>query len=141
MPHYLDLKPCTDFQVEQPDALLAVGWLDEAHEYSTGDVSADFYLKLKELLIDPWQPCVSMGGHECQLCQFDPPTGTRNLFVPDDKILYACPELILHYIAAHRYRPPEQFILAVMSCPPIHSMEYKKQLLKTAVRFMEKSTE
>jgi len=35
-----------------------------------------------------------------------------------DGKIYAAPNLIYHYVAAHKYLPPQEFIDAVMTCPP-----------------------
>lgn len=41
MTYYTDLEPCTYLPVEAPN-LLAVGWLDAAHDYARGDVPRAF---------------------------------------------------------------------------------------------------
>ena len=33
----------------------------------------------------------------------------------DERTVYAAPTLIVHYVEAHRYRPPEEFIAAVLN--------------------------
>jgi hypothetical protein len=45
-----------------------------------------------------------------------------------DKI-YVCPELITHYVNAHYYKPPEVFCDAVLACPAMGSLEYKRSLI------------
>jgi hypothetical protein len=98
--------------------LIAVGWLEKNQSYQTGLVSLDFYNKLIDLLKDPFQPMVSAGLHECSVCQFQAEKrGQLNLFVPYNNKIYVCPELIVHYINAHHYLPPEIFISAAMECP------------------------
>jgi len=127
--HYRDLESCDYFGQSSAGVLSAVGWLDGRHPFPVGGVKSEFYVKLKELLSEPWQPTMSCGVHSCEICQFDGPSGLRNLFVPGLKTLYVCPELILHYIAAHQYLPPERFIQAVAECPLTNTMEYKRRLL------------
>ena len=75
-----------------------------------------------------------MGVHECELCQFQPAEGTANIFVPYQGNIYVAPELIVHYIAAHRYKPPQVFVDAVMACPTMNSMDYKKAVLANGGR-------
>jgi hypothetical protein len=39
-------------------------------------------------------------------------------------VVYVAPELVVHYIESHGYQPPEEFIAAVMACPPQESAEF-----------------
>jgi hypothetical protein len=95
-----------------------------------GEVSAEVYMKLEELLVDPWQPAVSAGLHPCDLCVYRPEKqGTKNLFVPGDQRVYVAPELILHYVNAHGYRPPQEFCEAAIACPAMRSAEYRRALI------------
>jgi hypothetical protein len=110
--------------------VVAVGWLERGHEHSVGEVPSEVYAKLKALLVDPWQPWVVAGPHLCDLCLYSPEKGgSKNLFVPGDERVYVAPELILHYMNAHRYRPPDEFCRAVAQCPPTRSSEYRRALL------------
>src|SRR5215467_10824362 len=123
-----DLEPCRYFPVEC-DALVAVGWLGTEAAFETGRVSEQLFSKLKDLCSAPWQPIVSFGVHVCELCQFDAPAFSDNVFVPYKGKIYVAPVAIVHYIAAHWYRPPQIFIDAVVTCPPIRSMDYKNAIL------------
>src|SRR4029077_19004278 len=99
----------------QSASVIAVGWLERGHDYTVGEVSAELYDKVEALLVDPWQPAVAAGSHACDLCLYKgEKRGTKNLFVPDQARIFVCPELILHYMNAHRYRPPDEFCEAVM---------------------------
>jgi len=112
------------------DHILAVGWLEIACEFPTGTTSREVFIRLTELARNPWQPFVSIGYHECGLCQFSgEKSGTANLFIPFQGKIYVCPELITHYINAHYYSPPREFCEAVLACPPMDSMEYKRLLI------------
>lgn len=128
-----DLEPCRYLPL-QNEALLAVGWLEHGVEFRQGRVAEDFYAKLKALCSDPWQPVVSAGLHQCSLCQFDSPAFSSNVFVPYSGRIYVAPVGILHYIAAHWYCPPEVFVAAVLACPPMRSMEYKRSVLANGGR-------
>jgi hypothetical protein len=121
-------------------SLVAVGWLGEGSEFTCGSVSSEFFDKLKNLCADPWQPVVAAGCHSCELCQFDAPRFSSNVFIPYKGKIFVAPVGIVHYIAAHRYLPPPVFIEAVVTCPPIHSMEYKKALLSNGGRSLVKAT-
>ncbi|RZI58236.1 MAG: hypothetical protein EOP37_16735 [Rubrivivax sp.] len=123
-----DLDRCTYFPVDC-EALLAVGWLGVDADYPLGEVHADFFEKLKALCAEPWQPVAAAGFHQCELCQFEGPRFSSNLFVPFGGCIYVAPIGIVHYIAAHRYLPPKVFIDGVLACPPMRSMQYHKALL------------
>ena len=109
---------------------MAVGWLERGHEHPVGEVPSEVYEKLEALLADPWQPAIAVGVHPCDLCVYSPENaGNKNLFVPGEERVYVAPELILHYMNAHRYRPPDEFCQAVMKCPPMRSPDYRRALL------------
>jgi hypothetical protein len=112
--------------------LRAVGWLAHGHEFKQSGVDLAAVDKLSTLLVSPWQPDRFLGGHRCDICpgsgHVRPPTGFNNLFVPAEKCVYVAPELLLHYIKEHRYKPPDEFIRAVLDCPPTTSAEYLQLL-------------
>jgi hypothetical protein len=130
MTHFVDLEPCTYFGYESAD-LLAVGWLTAAEPYTTGNSDPNFFEVLSDKAKSPWMPCFFMGFHGCELCQFQPARGAANIFFPHRGKIYVAPDLIVHYIAAHHYLPPDDFVEAVMACPDMKSMEYKKAILKS----------
>jgi len=120
-----DLSPYSD-----SERIVAVGWLSRDRKYPSGEVPSDVYRKLQELLVQPWQPAVTAGVHRCDLCLYaGEKTGARNLFIPDGTRVFIVPELILHYMNAHQYRPPDEFCRAVTNCPPMGSQEYRRALL------------
>lgn len=139
MTWYKDLENCDYFPLgpEAANSLLAVGWLERGHDFTSGNIDKEIYDRLCELFQDPFQPFFSPGVHHCDLCQFSEKFGgVHNLFVPNGETIFVCPELILHYIDAHWYKPPASFCEAVMACPPIRSMDYKKLLLKSGGRVL-----
>jgi hypothetical protein len=50
------------------------------------------------------------------------------LFVPANGVIYVSPAMIVHYMNAHGYAPPEVFCRAVLACPPMRSMQYLKAI-------------
>jgi len=128
-----DLEPCRYFPFEC-EALVAVGWLDQHSGFATGSVAEGFFRKLQDLCAEPWQPVVSAGWHSCALCQFDGPRFNSNVFIPYEGKIYVAPVAIVHYVAAHRYLPPQVFIDAVLACPKMNSMEFKRALLANGGR-------
>ena len=137
MPYFPDMKPCTYFAIAGGDYLLAVGWLEGGNEFPTGNVPEAFYRRLEQLLADPWQPFVAAGFHQCSICQFDGVAGGANIFIPSSGRILVAPSLILHYINCHHYRPPAEFVQAVLECPDIRSMDYKKKLLAHGRGFLK----
>lgn len=152
MTYFADLSVCRYYPIDHEDKLIAVGWLDPHFEHALGDVDPDVVANLCELLVSPWEPCISPGWHDCQYCRFT--TGPRqfeynrtaitlgmsNVFVPGENCVYVAPSLILHYIDAHGYSPPEPFCQAVMECPTMRSMDYLKLLRQNAPRALVPKT-
>ena len=129
-----------DLQPMGHPTVQAVGWLEPDRPYTKGPVTGEFVLKLVRLLEDPWQPAILMGFHRCGFCRItgglssimfegqSVSVGNQNLFVPHASGVFAAPSMILHYIDAHEYAPPEAFIRAVLACPEMRSMEYLKAI-------------
>jgi hypothetical protein len=144
MAHYEDLAPCDYFGVRD-DRLLAVGWLEREHAFPQGPVSQAFFESLAELLTNPWQPAALGGRHPCAFCMFtggpaavrmrdtDVLMGVSNLFVPTEEVVFVAPSLVLHYIDAHEYAPPDAFRRAVAGCPPMRSMDYLRAIRRHGV--------
>lgn len=146
MTYYPDLAPNDYFDREWAYRLAAVGWLDPAYPFPRGKVPDDVLKKLAAILRDPdfWQPVCARGFLLCGFCNIDTsnldrelerlrivyeglsvtPIGIGNLFVPGNKRVYIAPEMILHYILAHGYKPPEEFCIAVRACPPMGSTAF-----------------
>ena len=134
MAFHTDLSRCADLFGKVGAAVLSVGWLEQGSEYRTGAISPEVFARLRSHCREPWQPWVACGSHECSLCQFDGARGSANVFIPGTNVIYVCPELIVHYISAHWYLPPDEFCAAVLRCPDQHTMEYKRLLLQNGGR-------
>ena len=132
MSYYADLTPCDNYFCEPEDAplapVLAVGWLDGTKPFTTGDPGIEVYRRLQEFRQAGWDYTCFLGSHDCELCRYDQTSGTTNLWVPGDGVVYCAPELILHYIAAHGYLPPKVFREAVLQCPPYGTSEHLEAL-------------
>ncbi len=114
------------------ESLIAIGWLSPSKTYNLGKVDAEDFLTLENLVSVAWQPFHLMGFHSCGLCLYrGEASGSKNLFVPGKEGVFLAPELILHYMNAHHYCPPEDFLVSVRNCPDMGSMDYKKALLKS----------
>ncbi len=122
--HYPDLSPYR-YAVSAPLArVFHVGWLSRDVDYRTGRVAEDIVARLRSLAAT--QPANQMRGyHNCEICNCDEPQfetpkglyvlGAAEIWVPDPVLptIYAAPNLIIHYIDAHGYQPPEVFVHAV----------------------------
>jgi hypothetical protein len=124
--HFADLSPNSYFGPWE-DVLISIGWLDGTQDYVRGVVSHEFFRALVRLLDDPWQPAVFAGRAPCPLCQFS--GGPAALSFEGSR-----PSLVAHYIDAHGYVPPQEFQRAVLACPPMGSLEYRKALLERGIR-------
>ena len=99
----------------------AIGWLHPAHPYTRGSVPTEFLARLKEFIRRPglsgddfYFPGIG-GLHTCEFC--GNAHGGGNLGLPCDDLLFVFPDMIVHYIEAHDYKPPDQFIAALMRSP------------------------
>lgn len=143
MTYFPDLTPCTYFgEGELATAFIAVAWLERGHEYARGSVAGAVFRRLADFRAHVWQPFISCGFHNCDLCEDSPRLkewrkdghrqGTMdhgglsctNLYVPSGRKIYVAPEMILHYVKIHEYRPPDQFCDALMICPYVGSDAY-----------------
>lgn len=138
MTYLEDLSPCTYLDKWDTLGLVSVGWLSKDVAFSTGPVDASVREQLARLLEDPYCPVAFFGAHQCEFCtpltahphDDSYPHGYGNLLVPGDGTIFACPELIAHYIDVHGYRPPDVFLAAVSACPPVDSDAYFVRLIE-----------
>lgn len=110
-----------------------VGWLDEDHLFPTGPVPPAFVEALSELCRVGVLPM--RGVHYCNLCVprherrsyadlvptvvrsagGDYYVGNAEIRVPRSiGVPYAAPNMVIHYVVVHGYRPPDGFIEAVL---------------------------
>ena len=135
MTYFSDHSPYAYGHGSHP-GVVHVGWLDNIHAYSKGAVDARLIEKMKLLASKPLQ--LYRGMHICELCA-EPPdlvkttlpnrvvldpncswarwvhqrSGNGEIGVSGGGIVFAAPVLIVHYIEAHSYLPPTQFLKAV----------------------------
>lgn len=101
-----------------------VGWLDAAHDFPRGSVAAPLVAKLRYLAVH--RTVQQMRGfHYCQFCtqeevaaEHDGATtllGSAEIWIPalDGRGCYASPDLIVHYVEQHEYRPPDAYLDAL----------------------------
>ncbi|MCZ7644685.1 MAG: hypothetical protein M5U26_05265 [Planctomycetota bacterium] len=136
MTYIADMAACDYFGLNHGGHLIAIGWLDKAHDYPKGTLKEDDILHLNHLLLNPFQPMLFLGTHQCNLCASDGPEGYLNLFVPDQGDILVAPELIMHYIEFHNYLPPHRFMTALRNLPGSNGIEYESKLIANNGSFL-----
>lgn len=113
-------------------SIRAVGWLEINQAFPTGPIDAKAFEALEALIAEPMDlGFTSMGRHGCDLCQFKAEAfGNGVIYIPSpESFIYATPPLVTHYINAHHYQPPAEFIGAALSCPMPRTAAYRRALL------------
>ena len=131
--YYPDLSTY-EYGLDRPlPGVLNVGWLDRAEPYATGAVP-DLFAERLRIWFGSARINQMRGIHQCNLCHnsrsillpiSENPScesegkslffGNWEIWIPSsNQIVFACPALIIHYVESHKYRPPNEFISAVM---------------------------
>lgn len=135
-------KDLTKYEYMTKEDSLNIGWLQKGHLFSKGDVPEEFLEKLWKYLRYPVQVC--RGFHACDFCNIAQKgvpivefkgekreVGYYEIRVwGKDGNVYAAPSLIFHYISQHGYKPPQEFIDAVMDSGDAYSDEYYQKVLE-----------
>ncbi len=131
MTHYADLTPYTYFKNAADYVLnstglptLNVGWLENGQPFTTGETSKEFQEKLREFCQPEYKVIATRGFHVCEFFCNEDARSNAEIRVLGTKAIYATPELIQHYIIAHHYQPPDEFIEAVLNSGHPSSAEY-----------------
>jgi len=109
-----------------PPEAANVGWLDREHNFPTQQPTEEFL----DCLWNFCKHCVvkTRGFHRCELCSDEFSNfeqrkteklllGTAEIRVISNDRVYASPTLIYHYVSQHHYKPPDDFIKAVIDGP------------------------
>lgn len=125
------------------DNALNVGWLSGQIVYTEGNTSKEFQGRLLKFCNGVVNP--TRGWHSCEFCPptaYDPvrgnplePFGTAEIRVFYKDNTYAAPNLIYHYVTEHNYKPPEEFIEAVLQGPLPGSSEYEELIQQLGVNY------
>lgn len=114
------------YMPEEVPCPLNVGWLDIKHTFETETPSEE----LLEALFDKCtQPVNKTRGYDkCQFCKsrafgLETARKDKSLVLGSAEIrvrgkdgeVYAAPDLIYHYVAEHHYKPPQEFIDALLN--------------------------
>ena len=121
MAYFKDLSPYTYDERKHlelqgliaPDQeVVNVGWLAWFRWFPRAKPRAEF---LEALRVHCEQPAIRHRGfHTCLL---HGARGNGVILVRGRQRIYAAPDMILHYVRWHRYRPPAEFVEAVMAGP------------------------
>ena len=121
--YFPDLSPWGQCPYDAHDApFKSIGWLSKDNPFQTGELIPEVLAALRTFTKEAVSFWIACGHHRCEFC---PPAGpwtlanvsNREILVPARGVIYVAPVLILHYIEAHRYIPPDEFIDALMACP------------------------
>ena len=99
---------------------LNIGWLD-GREYNMGECPKEFIDNLDTVISsNQFVSARHKGFYTCDLCDKsihhrEKGKSSTILTINDDGRCYSFPKMILHYIKSHNYKPPQEFIDAVMS--------------------------
>jgi len=94
-----------------------IGWLDPpTAEPTLGETSSNFKSKIDEI-------CTSkkyiyerfMGHHDCPICGDAWSSKTIQIKDPNSGKKYYFPDMVAHYVVEHQYKPPQEFIDAVLA--------------------------
>ncbi len=120
--------------LDADETVYAVGWLGD-HVTSIGEVSAScidkLFLAYEQNLVFSDQ---TDGSHVCEICLGHEPFclerhvepivawkgrelalwGHGHYLIRYEQAVYMAPALLLHYILDHQYKPPDQFVKAVI---------------------------
>jgi hypothetical protein len=124
----------TACEVASGEPVRAIGWLERGRSFPTGSVDQRFLAVLQKHVEGPgrWLAVVSCGVHFCDLGGCPRAGGSQYVIIPSATCLYVAPDLVVHYIADHRYSPPNEFVAAVLACPEQSSDAYVDLLLPFA---------
>lgn len=129
MPYFPDLSSYPNVDPGLGLRVFSVGWLAKGKPFRRGPVPLAFVHELRLLAQHTENP--TRQWHVCEFCErpidiiaSNPAyetvwesfrSGHAEIHVcAANKTVYCAPDLILHYIAEHQYRPPDEFIEAVL---------------------------
>ena len=117
-----DLAPFTYSNDKEDPEAFAVGWLCSHHSFVKGETTTVFRSALNRLCNDRAMQFYR-GHHVCEFCagatfgdEYFRRMGNGEIRVlGTNGTWYIAPRLVSHYVEAHNYLPPQQFIDAVIS--------------------------
>jgi hypothetical protein len=112
--------------------VLNVGWLTHTQKFETGYVPEEFKANIFSHCLDQFLVNLTFGLHICEICGLSDEQwlesyqkaekgeeymneGNGEIRVIGKDAVYASPALIYHYVTKHQYKPPNEFIEAVLT--------------------------
>lgn len=122
-----DLTQCNYFAEFFPT--IAIGWLENGKPFVTGETSKEIVERIHTYNKTSGMYYRFLGYHECDFCDYiNIELGATTILIFYKEKVYACPALIIHYIEKHQYRPPDEFIEAVLNYNHQLAVEYFKKI-------------
>ena len=112
MAYFADLTPHTYTPTGDLE-VLNVGWLDEGRPFPVGTTPQEFRDALLDLCRRPI--LLHRGVHVCWFCRGGLAGNGQIRVLGPKGTWYAAPTLVHHYVSAHEYSPPADFVGAVLS--------------------------
>jgi hypothetical protein len=114
-----DLTPYADYD-RPTHRIFHVGWLIKSEPFETEPPSEEVVAQLKRQL--PFRVLRTRGWFKCHLCkrrdylqleEDKQELGGAEIWIENGDVTYACPDMIIHYIEDHHYKPPAAFLKAL----------------------------
>jgi len=135
--YFKDLTPYEYFGRETLNPKpLNIGWLGVEMPFEKGATSREFKDKLLKFCSDEYIVLIARGFHACEFCNLSyeqwhkeqknrygdkahwASIGDGEIRVLGKSAIYAAPALIYHYVIEHQYKPPDEFIEAILTGKP-----------------------
>ncbi len=100
--YYQDLS---EYRYDNNFKGLNIGWLDRGHNYEKGETPDSVVEKLKSAKFEKRYK----GWHVCEFCKKSTGYGIGSI-TGKSGTKYVFPDMIIHYIVDHGYKPPTKFI-------------------------------
>jgi len=114
---------------------LNIGWLSNREPFQKGRSARGFKDKLLRFCSDEFVVLIARGFHTCEFCGLKEQwykerqgkygekaswasIGDGEIRVLGKSAVYAAPTLIYHYVLEHQYKPPREFIEAILAGEP-----------------------
>nr|WSZ98288.1 hypothetical protein OH820_23775 [Streptomyces sp. NBC_00857] len=131
MSHYEDLTPYSYLReaIPQSHTALNVGWLENGHDFPIGETSGDFKDALVDLIenhprarMRGWHSCTLPHGGDRLPYPYRMNSGGKEFSLGSAEVrvvasggeIFIAPNLVYHYVVDHCYRPPGEFVQAVI---------------------------
>ena len=148
-----DLTPF-EYKLEVPiPGVLNIGWLHRKHKFTVGDINEKFQNKLKSFILnhDDGKVLINRlkaGVHMCPFCDkvdlILDADGKQTyltwaiLWIPsENNCFYASPAMLYHYIDEHNYKPPQEYVDAVMRLKDDCKFSGQKQYSELVGKYSE----